>query len=192
MFHMIFLPDAVPPNMIEKLLEAGGFSRIELSNKQYEQFNYEMTFFLDEHKRYEEGTDDSIIKNAFERILLLFLRDAKKANATHNDPVLQDILSFLHKNFRNKITLKDIAAVANMSPSYFCAYFSQKMNLTFVEYLNSLRVNFAASMLLMPNSTVKKVALDCGFSSASYFSEVFLKTYGMTPTEFKAKNKGII
>ncbi len=188
-FNVSFLADAVPAYILAELLRIDSFYCIELNTEQYEEFYREMSFFLREYKKYEQGTDDSILKNALERILLLFLRDAKKANAEHTDLQLQKVLSFLHKNFRNPITLNDVACVANMSAPYFSTYFSIKTNSTFIEYLNQLRVNYAASLLLMPDATIKKVALECGFSSASYFSKVFFKAYGISPTAFRLKKR---
>lgn len=187
-FNIYFLAESISPILLDELLRINSFSHIYLTSEQYKNFKREILFLSAEYDKYEKNQSDFIIKNALERIIYLFLREVPKNIVHCNEPQLQNVLYFLHQNFRNSITLKDAADVANFSPQYFSTYFSQKMNTTFIEYLNSLRISYAASMLAIPDINVKTVAFECGFSSVSYFSRVFSKFYGKSPAAFQAQN----
>ena len=60
-------------------------------------------------------------------------------------------------------------------------------NITVTEYINSLRLNYAANLLVNTNYSLTDLYLECGFSNQTYFSTCFKRTYGMTPTAYRKK-----
>lgn len=102
---------------------------------------------------------------------------------------LKKVLNYIRKSYSKQITLKDMAAVANVSPKYFCSFFKTMTAKTPFEYLNSYRVEKAAAKLLASDSSVTDIAYSCGFNDLSYFIKVFKDTKGISPKKFRGDKK---
>lgn len=100
---------------------------------------------------------------------------------------LKNVLTYIRSNYDEEITLPELAQVAGMSPRYFCRAFSKITNKTPIEYLNYYRIEMAGEKLLMTEKTVTEIALSCGFNDLSYFSKMFSKQKGVSPTAYRKK-----
>ena len=98
---------------------------------------------------------------------------------------LREMLSYIHRNYGGTITLKDISAAANISPSETLRCFRAGVGTTPVRYLNQYRLRRAKDLLLSTGDTVTAVAAAVGFESAGYFCRVFKASYGLAPNEFR-------
>lgn len=87
------------------------------------------------------------------------------------------------ENYSMQISIDMAAKLVGMSRSYFCSWFKSKTNMTYVQYLNQVRISNAARLLISGEST-SATAYECGFTNASYFIQVFKKTHGCTPKEY--------
>jgi len=99
-----------------------------------------------------------------------------------NDDFLK-IISWTEKNFRQKITIDEAAQIAGYSKYYFCKKFKAMTGITYLRYLNSVRI-FHACNLLKHGYSVTKVCLECGFDDLPYFTQLFKKTTGKTPSRY--------
>jgi AraC-like DNA-binding protein len=95
------------------------------------------------------------------------------------------INDYIMRNFDHDITLKEIASVANMAVSTFCNFFKEHYRVTFVEYLNNLRVGHACKALSEQEKNVFEIAYKCGFNNLANFNRQFKKIKKMTPSEFR-------
>ena len=84
-----------------------------------------------------------------------------------------------------EISLNTVANVANVSSNHFSALFSQNMGQTFIEYLTSLRMNKAKELLRCTGMRSSEIAGEIGYKDAHYFSYLFKKTQGMTPSDYR-------
>ena len=98
---------------------------------------------------------------------------------------LKKALLYMRKNYANQLSLDEIAAVAGMSPKYFCNFFKKMTQKTPVSYLNSYRVERAARKLLATDVPVTDIAYECGFNDLSYFIKTFKAIKGITPNNFR-------
>lgn len=98
---------------------------------------------------------------------------------------LNAIFQYVSDNFQKKITLNEIAAVANLSAKAFCRYFKSKTRKTFYDFLLEVRVAHACNLLLEKDMSVYEVCYDSGFNNLSNFNRYFKKIMGKTPTEYK-------
>ncbi|WP_101909808.1 AraC family transcriptional regulator [Marasmitruncus massiliensis] len=98
---------------------------------------------------------------------------------------MKSILSYIHGNYRSKITLYDMARAANVSKSECSHSFKDYMRETPFEYLLRYRVEQSIALLEKPDGTITETALSVGFTSASYYTEVFKRYMGITPREYK-------
>ncbi len=102
-----------------------------------------------------------------------------------NISLQREILSYIDRRYTEKISLKDIADNFHMSEKYFSRFFKNCFQVTFVEYVNSVRLEKAASLLSTTDLSVTEVALRCGFSNISYFIRSFKNAFGSSPHRFR-------
>lgn len=98
---------------------------------------------------------------------------------------LKDVLSYIRKNIDKNITLEELAQVSGMSPRYFCRVFKSMTGRTPIEYVNYYRIETASQMLITTGERVTDIALNCGFNDMSYFSKMFKKLKGISPSKFR-------
>lgn len=98
---------------------------------------------------------------------------------------LSPVLADMHQNFRFNLTLKEEAEKEFLSPQYLSRLFKEEMGVTFLEYLNGLRLAEAEKNLLRSEKGIARIAMDSGFPSEKAFSRQFRKKYGVTPSEYR-------
>ena len=98
-------------------------------------------------------------------------------------------LQYLEEHFSDPITIGDIISCSQVSRRHFFRLFEQAVGVTPMEYLKKLRLQKAASLLLTTNSSVTQVAFDCGFNDSNYFSSMFRKEYGLSPSQFRKRGQ---
>lgn len=114
----------------------------------------------------------------------LTLRDQNSGNK--NKSILKSAIDFIDSNYMEEdISLNKAANAANVSANYFSALFSQNMGQTFIEYLTSLRMNKAKEYLRCTGMRSSEIAGRVGYKDAHYFSYLFKKTQGMTPSDYR-------
>ncbi|WP_206812211.1 helix-turn-helix transcriptional regulator [Paradesulfitobacterium ferrireducens] len=95
----------------------------------------------------------------------------------------------IKSNHANKITLDQVAAHVHLSPAYLSRLFNKKTGRVFTEYLTQVRLEKAKQRLRIPLETIEQIAAATGFSSSSYFSAVFKKYEGITPSQYRSNQK---
>ncbi|MCL4484340.1 MAG: AraC family transcriptional regulator [Bacteroidetes bacterium] len=129
------------------------------------------------------GRSDSLIHLASNEYLT--------ARFTSGNKRIAAIHEYLMKNYREKIDLERLAALANLAEGSLCRFFKQKTGLTIFEYLNKIKVEFACKLLMDPNLNIMEVCLDSGFNNLSHFNKHFRETTDVTPTEYRKRFKGL-
>lgn len=99
-------------------------------------------------------------------------------------PVQQAIL-YINEHFTEKITLVELAKILAFSPNHLGYLFKLQMGITFTEYLNNIRMNYACSLLQSSDLLVKEIAFISGFHSAAYFTQSFKQKVHLTPKEYR-------
>lgn len=102
-----------------------------------------------------------------------------------NMKIMQEVLEYLDVNYIHAITLADAARQANMSLFYFSRFFKSLSGMSYIAYLNSIRVNQAEQMLLNTDKTILDIALECGFTNVRTFNRVFKQVKERTPSELR-------
>ncbi|SNR98281.1 two component transcriptional regulator, AraC family [Anaerovirgula multivorans] len=95
-------------------------------------------------------------------------------------------IKYIDKNFNQNISLNDVAKEMNMSYHYFSKFFKDSTGENFVDYLTNLRIEKSKDILKDATVNVKEVCFEVGYSDPNYFSKIFKKITGMTPTEYRA------
>lgn len=101
---------------------------------------------------------------------------------------LNFIKNFLENHYTQDISLDDLAAKVYISKYYLVHEFKREFGFTPMDYLLHVRLDTAKSLLLTADYSVKKISELSGFSSQSYFNQIFKKKIGISPSEFKRQN----
>lgn len=97
----------------------------------------------------------------------------------------QSSREIIQKNFMNLRSLEQIAEECHIDSAYLCRLFKRFDNRSPYQYLMRMKMNHAAQRLQLPNSSVKEIAFELGFSDPFHFSRVFKRIFGISPGTFK-------
>lgn len=132
-------------------------------------------------------------RNLFSEIWLLLLdevEDYERQNHSqkYQDPDrIQTMLSYIHQNYAEKITLEDIAASASISKRECTRCFRKSIQKTPIDYLLEYRIEKAESLLTGTSDSITDIALRTGFSNNAYFGKLFKAQKGLTPGAYRKK-----
>jgi len=100
---------------------------------------------------------------------------------------MNHVHAYVMKNFREKISLEEVAALANMSPSSFSRYFKIHANKTFSDFLTEIRIGYSCKLLISQKIDIAQVCYDSGFNTLSNFNRQFKAVTHYNPLEYRKK-----
>lgn len=115
-------------------------------------------------------------------------KDSQEYYYNKNLDSLHNMIGYIQRNYKNKITLKEIASSGNVCRSNCCEIFQSILNKSPISYLIEYRLNKSIKLLNDTSYTITEIALKCGFNSSSYFTEIFHKQLGFTPSQYRKNN----
>jgi AraC-like DNA-binding protein len=98
---------------------------------------------------------------------------------------LKKILEYIHNNYGSKISLEEIAGTINICTNECCRFFKKHMNATISDYISDYRIEKSLYLLDNTDLSITELSHDIGFSSGSYFTQVFRKKMGFTPNQYR-------
>jgi AraC-like DNA-binding protein len=101
------------------------------------------------------------------------------------DDNLPEILSFLEDNYRNNLSLSDIASHFGLNSSYLSRYISARLNCSLTLYLQELRIGYAKHLLQTSSLSITQIAFECGYSTQRSFNRNFIKLVKASPREYR-------
>ncbi|WP_210611214.1 response regulator transcription factor [Priestia flexa] len=134
------------------------------------------------------GAKDYITKPIIEEELIKVLNPYRYS--TIQSHIIHQTLAIIHNQYATKLSLSNVAQQIHVNSTYLSRKFHDEMNIGFSEYLNNFRIKQAEILLIQDDEkSILCIAEECGFSSQHYFSSLFKKQLGCTPTEYRAKLK---
>lgn len=128
-------------------------------------------------------------------LFLLFSEILKKQAWNHNEEVtqkdltktelLKKVLQYIDHNYKQKLTVMDLASQIQMSEGHFSRFFKSLVRMTPMEYINTTRINKACTLLQKSDRKILDIAMDVGLQNQSYFIRLFKKQKGCTPKEYR-------
>mgnify|MGYP000880550113 CR=1 FL=1 len=100
---------------------------------------------------------------------------------------LNKVCTYTLSNYKKDITLKEIAAVSNLSVTSFCRYFKMMTRKTYFDFLVEIRISHACRMLVEDRYPIGIICFECGFNNLSNFYRHFKAVTGLKPFEYKRK-----
>ncbi len=98
---------------------------------------------------------------------------------------MKEILKFVNKNFSQDISIQSIAMKFYVNPSYVSQLFKKEVGLNYTEYLTKMRIDFACGLLRESRLSVNQISEKAGYNDYFYFTRIFKKITGKTPSEFR-------
>lgn len=98
---------------------------------------------------------------------------------------IAEVIKYIELHYQDKITLEMIAEHVNFSENYLCRVFREQTGTSLINYINNVRMNKAADLILKGHTYIKEVSSLVGISDQFYFSRVFKKHFGVSPTDYR-------
>lgn len=106
---------------------------------------------------------------------------------------IASVYNYIMHNYGSALTLEEVARHAHLTPNAFCRYFKKHTRLTFIAFVNKVRVNQACKLLVSGKlNQVSAVAYSCGFSSITNFNYVFKNVTGQSPRDYVNNYSGTV
>lgn len=135
---------------------------------------------------------DSWIRIYVNELLMLLYEQLKKGKFVLNESLTDSLrtvelfIKELNTSYNQLWTVQSMASHTQLGVTQFTHYFKQLTNHTPMQYLNSLRLDIAALMLTKDSlANISAICYDCGFSSTQYFSTIFSKRFGCSPSSYR-------
>lgn len=141
--------------------------------------------------------DDGDLMRCIPRILSLFVvlsryadrsRSTSAAHSRLRESSLQELIRWTHENYARKITIDEVAKMTGYSKYHFCSRFKSLTGMTYMNYLNSVRIS-QACLMLRNGESVQNVCRNCGFENVSHFIQLFKRLRHMTPYQYAGQLK---
>ena len=95
------------------------------------------------------------------------------------------INSYLYTNYDESISIDMICDKFNINKCYFCRLFKQETGYTFTNFLNNIRIEKSKNLLLNSSLNILEIAYSVGFNTQNYYTMIFKKIVGKTPSEYR-------
>lgn len=149
---------------------------------------------FEEYEKKELGYKLALKGYAYELMLYLLRNyssnETGAISAAADSKRLSSVIEYISKHYTEKLTTSTLASVCYLSEFYFCRFFKSMTGCTPVSYINSLRIEKALAFLNNTSASVTEIALAVGFDDVNYFSRVFKKAVGKSPTDYRKMQKG--
>lgn len=169
--------------------------QLDTNNKSSQEI-YNIFYSIRDEFNQKEPEYDLMIKAKLLTILALLLRHyGHVIGNTTNDHlkelrIIHKVTDYIDHNYCDNITLKALADIAIMNPSYFSTFFKRYNGMNPTEYIARRRILHAMELLKTTDNTILYIALTSGFNSVANFNKVFKKLIRSTPSDYK--KRGVI
>ena len=105
--------------------------------------------------------------------------------------MVRQMLDYIHGNFQEKITVDDIAAAGMVSRRECSRRFRKYIRMSPNDYLNYYRMQEASGRLVQTDDSIASISESCGFSTVSYFGQMFKNEFDCTPREYRNRQSSL-
>ena len=131
---------------------------------------------------------DMRINGKLTDLLTLLMESSWHREAHTNAPKkmeISQVKSFLDEHYKEKLSLESVAGHFFIDKHYLARLFKEQYGVTLVTYLQQVRITHAKRMLRFTDKSIEEIGLECGIGELNYFSRVFKKLEGVSPSEFR-------
>lgn len=126
--------------------------------------------------------EDNRLKNEMMRKYCLLV---KTYSLKGYSPIMQKVINYINLYLTNDLSLKALSEKFSISSSYLSTLFRKETGVTLTDYVNKKRVEHALLLLNSTDMQIQNIAASCGIADMNYFTRIFKKHMGMTPSEYR-------
>ncbi len=131
---------------------------------------------------------DMLLRSEIIRLFWILLTEAEAVYRPEKpEQGIRPALQYIAEHYKERITVKQLAASVHLSESYFMSRFARHVGLSTCEYISHFRIHKACETLIDTNGNILETALDCGFRNISNFNRQFRRIVGCSPSEYRKK-----
>ena len=158
---------------------------ISVTNRVFNGFEGLLPLWNESLARADADTVDLVSES-----ILLYTFSRLSGASAQRSGIVDRMIEITEDNFKDPgLSLATVAQALSYNPKYLSHAFKESMGVGYAEYLRSIRIRFAVSLLDLGIDSIKNVALLSGFTDPLYFSTVFKKELGVSPKEYIASRK---
>ncbi len=128
---------------------------------------------------------DSNSAGALERYTAMSSYHSRDETITPPNVFVGEVREYIENHYKDDIALLDVAEIFGYSDVYFCKLFKQNFGKNFITFLNEFRIDKAKELLANPAINIKDISALAGYRDANYFTRVFKRMTGRTPSEYR-------
>lgn len=193
--------DEVKPDIALLDIEMPGMNGIELAKYIKEKYANCIIIFITAYDRFDYAIEAMHIK-AFDYLLKPWkeerlcelintaienVRSMQKTDSIVHSQ--KDIIKdYIDRNYKKDISAKDVAGILGYSDVYFSKVFKQLFDDNFINYLTKIRIDRAKVLLKDVSFNIKEVGKSVGYADSNYFTKVFKRSIGISPSEYRSKH----
>ncbi|NQX60060.1 response regulator transcription factor [Paenibacillus qinlingensis] len=102
---------------------------------------------------------------------------------------IRGVAKFVAENFYKDINVNEISKLFYVTPNYVSYLFKKEMGINLTEYITKLRIDYAGNLLLSSDMTIQEISEKSGFNDYFYFTKIFKKMIGLTPSDYRKRSK---
>ena len=183
LFKIQFNENLLPDDLVHLLLLRDGGCCCRFDEKEFEYITGRIERIVNEDKKSEFYIH--MMTALITELILIIVRKSGVYAPSPSPSVVQQAQTYAIRHFREHISLKSVAESLSITPKYLGSIFKSHTNMFFNEYLNGIRLRYACNLLKHSDISVKEIAYDSGYSSVEYFLDVFKRSTGLTPTQYR-------
>ncbi|SFR67754.1 AraC family transcriptional regulator [Anaeromicropila populeti] len=163
--------------------------RLKLKMNDFDNVSNMISCMITEYAEKKEGWK-AILISYFIKLVVILSRAYSFTSSVEKCDIIQiaKSVSYIENHYTEALTIKDLAEISNFSTRHFTRIFRITYETTPGNYILSLRMQHACSLLKNTNLTITEIALQSGFSDSNYFSRQFRKFFHITPCQFRKMN----
>lgn len=165
------------------LIESTELPVIHLQEEKME-LHYYLRAILSEYDAKRAGYQD-VTSSILQTVVIKVTRLLENGNQTSLSSVCLEVKKYIEKNFRQDLTLNDLASLVYVSPYHLAHVFKEEVGLPPIQYMIHCRIEEAKRLLEHSNLSVREIALVIGYENANYFNLLFKKMTGSPPGKFR-------
>lgn len=102
---------------------------------------------------------------------------------------LREVISYVEEHFREPVSLQDVTSLLGIGKEYFCRFFKKNMGMSFLQYVNEVRVTHIYQDLIHTDTPISELMEQTGFTSQKLFNRTFREIYGCTPSQVRKRSR---
>lgn len=132
---------------------------------------------------------EQMLKNLLECFLIHIMRSSQTVTEQNGEKIpIGDIINYLENNYRERITIDQLAFIYNTNRSTLCREFKRSAGKTVIDFINEKKCNESKRLLLNSRMNITQIAAEIGFDSIHYFTRFFKKETGYSPSEYRKEH----